>query len=1028
MGTIKNKLQFIGFSVILLIVFSGFAYGIQEDPDLEPAVIHSVEVTPDQFVCSYDGSESDLNKDIRILVDASDNVGLASVMADFSSINPELSQVDLWYNEEIGLWETTVLLGSTEGYNFEVVTIPISADDTSENGFVSDEGVDPNAYVTLYSMNTPPVSSECQRSGERATNFCNLEDFSNVNFVHEVEQYGSAECNNGQEMPWGNEYQKVITLEFESLNFLDPSIGEKLNNLRNAINVYIAPPGQFGDSYISVDSAAFAELNTESTVSLYGLPFSSVPEILTPSEERTAEINDIIINDPYEINYEECYNSFGELCNPEEEEDCSCETTTQYIPNTDITFIVNGFSQYDLTDNVEPEVTINDIEDNSMVTEETLEFNADFDGTGTQLSIIQVLLDGETVSEIEWAEIFTECGNNDDSWSEVTCPLTLEGLTEGEHTLTVSATDLGGEDGNTRSAEKTFTVDFTSPSVSISNPEDNIWLNTKQIALEFTPADNLDNQISCDISVTDEDEEEISIETLTDLESEVLVNHPISLEEYEDGTYYLTVECTDDAENSNSNIITLNIDTVNPETVLNSENYDLEELPFTTDSVDLWFDYIEYGSGVDQTLYCIDTENTCELTEIYPGEGLITVTEDNSYFRYQSIDTAGNEEEVNSVHLNIDTTGPDYMYTLVTPKELDQESILKVTTKIKDELVGLSENNPTMGVYTKIEPRTDITTARSKRDLVKEIEEIAVDGNIFTGTTSLEEIESGEYTLILYIEDSLGNGREVSYDLIILDTAKITEEFLSNSVNLEYNEITTVESSDLNIDLDINSTFTRTTSVYMTKSNSTSITASTGIPELGIFITIDAPELEDSMNYAIIKVRYTDEEVTAKNIDETTLRLWYYNEDTELWEKYDGENGGVDTTNDYIWAKTTHFSTWGVYGNTKSVSAGSSNGGGGGRRSSKTSITTPITQTTETTNTQNLEQNSNTENVVEPAPTQEVRSTEIPVESGNKLTGFSVLQNVGKTVISSKITYIIIVALAGLGLVYGFNRRSSKKN
>jgi hypothetical protein len=77
-------------------------------------------------------------------------------------------------------------------------------------------------------------------------------------------------------------------------------------------------------------------------------------------------------------------------------------------------------------------------------------------------------------------------------------------------------------------------------------------------------------------------------------------------------------------------------------------------------------------------------------------------------------------------------------------------------------------------------------------------------------------------------------------------------------------------------------------------------------------------------------VYYTDAEVSAKGIIESTLRLWYYNSTSATWTKYDAPNGGVDTVENYVWALTNHFSTWGVFGNTPAPATTSNSAGGGG--------------------------------------------------------------------------------------------------
>jgi hypothetical protein len=134
--------------------------------------------------------------------------------------------------------------------------------------------------------------------------------------------------------------------------------------------------------------------------------------------------------------------------------------------------------------------------------------------------------------------------------------------------------------------------------------------------------------------------------------------------------------------------------------------------------------------------------------------------------------------------------------------------------------------------------------------------------------------------------------------------------------------------------LDIDSKLTITTPITITESASDPNSASVGIPGLGKYIKIEAPDLAGNINSATIKVYYTDAEVSAAGLDESTLRLYYY--DGANWIAYDGNDGivpdgGVDTVNNYVWALTDHFSTWGIFGSTPApaTSSGGSSGGGG---------------------------------------------------------------------------------------------------
>jgi len=56
--------------------------------------------------------------------------------------------------------------------------------------------------------------------------------------------------------------------------------------------------------------------------------------------------------------------------------------------------------------------------------------------------------------------------------------------------------------------------------------------------------------------------------------------------------------------------------------------------------------------------------------------------------------------------------------------------------------------------------------------------------------------------------------------------------------------------------------------------------------------------------------------------------LEYYNASSGTWHTYDSPEGGVDTANNYVWANTTHFSLFGVFGTL--TSSGGNTGGNTG--------------------------------------------------------------------------------------------------
>jgi hypothetical protein len=103
-----------------------------------------------------------------------------------------------------------------------------------------------------------------------------------------------------------------------------------------------------------------------------------------------------------------------------------------------------------------------------------------------------------------------------------------------------------------------------------------------------------------------------------------------------------------------------------------------------------------------------------------------------------------------------------------------------------------------------------------------------------------------------------------------------------------------------------------------------------GVAELNKYIAIEAsPELADNLSWVMIKMYYTDAEVAAAGLDESTLRIYYYNATDDSWEAYNPPRGGVNTAENYVWANATHFSLWGIFGSVPTPTIVAGVGGGG---------------------------------------------------------------------------------------------------
>lgn len=80
-------------------------------------------------------------------------------------------------------------------------------------------------------------------------------------------------------------------------------------------------------------------------------------------------------------------------------------------------------------------------------------------------------------------------------------------------------------------------------------------------------------------------------------------------------------------------------------------------------------------------------------------------------------------------------------------------------------------------------------------------------------------------------------------------------------------------------------------------------------------ITADE-EILGELDHAIIKIYYDKKDI--KHIDEGSLAIYYWNEDTETWE-YVGDHAGEDEDGKYIYVTVEHFSIYALFGSAPQV-------------------------------------------------------------------------------------------------------------
>ncbi len=239
----------------------------------------------------------------------------------------------------------------------------------------------------------------------------------------------------------------------------------------------------------------------------------------------------------------------------------------------------------------------------------------------------------------------------------------------------------------------------------------------------------------------------------------------------------------------------------------------------------------------------------------------------------------------------------------------------KITTCAGITIVNMSSSDATYGLYGY---GFGYGSASSSSKL---------DYNITIDTTSYA---LGAYKFKLSVVTSnRGTQNSTEQQIYVIDSEDTTTIASTATATINFTNTT-----DTLIDLNLSSVQSGNVSVFE-YSSLPSGTNSFGIPALGRYIQIVAdPAIEGAMTGTKIKVYYTDAEVAAAGLDESTLRLSYYNASSGNWSTYDTPNGGVDTVNNYVWAITDHFSVWGIFGSKVAATSAVVVNSGGGATSS----------------------------------------------------------------------------------------------
>ncbi|MBI2084899.1 MAG: proprotein convertase P-domain-containing protein [Candidatus Aenigmarchaeota archaeon] len=367
-----------------------------------------------------------------------------------------------------------------------------------------------------------------------------------------------------------------------------------------------------------------------------------------------------------------------------------------------------------------------------------------------------------------------------------------------------------------------------------------------------------------------------------------------------------------------------------------------------------------------------------------------------------------------------DTITPRLTESIIAPRSIKRNSNVTFMTISED----YSDTNASVNIYNKTNPSS----------MRVYMGQITWKGNTLTNLITFNSsiLETGTFYVNVSLTDASGNSANYSIGNITVSDS-VGSNYYSNTYLPIEEKIELNLSSELNISLNISSSSSGSTdSLVVSSYNTNPSNDNTNGVAINKFSEISAGGfLSDVLNWVEMRIFYSSSDIPA-GYDENNLRI-YYNHPNGTWLPYEGSgSGGVNTTEKYVWANSTHFSIYGVFvmptcsdgiqnqdesgadcGGTCSACASSaphiSGGGGGGGGSSITTTTTTTTSTTTTAATVSVKKNNETAipNITQP-DSKATNSTKNQANLNNSITG---------AVTSRTNSYLAPIAVIGLALI-----------
>ncbi len=425
--------------------------------------INSVSVTnPDVFFSSVDGN----NKAYLVVnvTGANSSESAIDVTADFFAFNANCAgsgtSVIRLDKQSEDIWIGTCDLGDEAGAltpnTFKDEKIIIKANDS-----LNPTGSGTSDFtIAIYNVGIPTGNS-CYQFVEPSTNFNTETNFNNIDLKLVIQANDDSAClSSGYN--WNTGWLTVGELTFDGVNFRNNVVdAKKIIQLSDIVKLKFASSGTFQNNRLTIDTIQLPELSnvTSLNVKLYHL------SLISPTIDFI--LSDNYVLPPSSLTYW-TPNGF--------------DTTMQnYTYNLDFT-VGQNFKGFRITDNSTPIIISYSPSITTLPFNTTnVTFNALVNGTGTPVSKVLFILNG--VSNNANCVVLNPEQSN--------CSLALT-QTDGIYNLSIAAYDFGGEVGNAKIINLSYSVQTSPPVITPITPTSGATYTSvagSMLKLKFTATD-----------------------------------------------------------------------------------------------------------------------------------------------------------------------------------------------------------------------------------------------------------------------------------------------------------------------------------------------------------------------------------------------------------------------------------------------------------------------------------------------------------------------------------------------------------